>query len=562
MNNNPFSFSWDKLTVFFEESKPSFWSSNKTKKILFKNESGKFHSKSLIGIMGPSGVGKTTFLASLAGKHRGVTGSLKLNETLLSVQNLKHISSYLFQEDIYVETLTVFEHFRFMNALKSKKDKNAVNKIIADFNLDKNTEIKNLSGGERKRLTLGVELLNNNQILFCDEPTTGLDSYNANSIIKKLNFLTQKNEKLIFVTIHQPSFEIFNYFTHIILIAPNKVFYQGEKSLIKEFFETKFHLFCPKNYNPADFYLKSISNELISLDQNVIHQISIKSPKRLENFDLLKINNNIFQEIYWLLWRNLIDTRRNFLYHLYQFLLLMITALILASTYSFVSSKNDDFVQNVKGIIFFFTSELIFTHTYNVINTFPSEENVMMREKNLYSTKSYFLSKLLSVIPRCILQPLMFLIINFLLIDFFNDIWVFSQMLLVLFFACISASILAIFTSLDYMDLFTAPFELITMLAAGILIKLPSLKYLNWIKYLSPFYYTYESLSIIFWTNINEMDFKNSSMDVLNLTELGFSTKPAYIYQNIFYMNLLSLFISLICYFTLCYRRNFCVTRL
>lgn len=114
---------------------------------------------------------------------------------------------------------------------------------------------KILSGGERKRCSIGVELVSDPSLIMLDEPTSGLDSFKARSICKLLHDLARKKGKTIVSTIHSPSSEAFFYFDRLILMADGFTVFQGDAGESMEYFRTcKFNV--PKRCNPADFFMK------------------------------------------------------------------------------------------------------------------------------------------------------------------------------------------------------------------------------------------------------------------------------------------------------------------
>lgn len=115
----------------------------------------------------------------------------------------------------------------------------------------RNTLVRNLSGGERKRLSMGVELVTNPPIMFFDEPTSGLDSVASFQVLTYLRKLAQ-NGRLIVCVIHQPSSRLLQLFDDILVMSAGKVLYCGaQDQMIKYFHQAGFE--CPQYYNPADF---------------------------------------------------------------------------------------------------------------------------------------------------------------------------------------------------------------------------------------------------------------------------------------------------------------------
>jgi ABC transport system ATP-binding/permease protein len=192
----------------------------------FRAESGQ-----LIGILGGSGSGKSTFLNLLNGNLPPRTGEIKINGYDLQHDSeyLQGLIGYVPQEDLLFEELTVYQNLYYNAKLcisnySEDEIHKIVNKTIDDFDLKEAKDLKVgdpvnkiLSGGQRKRLNIALELMREPSILFVDEPTSGLSSMDSEKIINLLKRQTFKN-KLVILTIHQPSSDIYKLFDRIMVI--------------------------------------------------------------------------------------------------------------------------------------------------------------------------------------------------------------------------------------------------------------------------------------------------------------------------------------------------------
>lgn len=179
----------------------------------------------LIGIMGASGAGKTTLLNVLAGLETPTRGSIKINgiDTAKEKDDIQGVIGYVSQDDLLIEELTVYENL-YYNAKLCFDDLSAedlherVINILASLGLEQRKDLrvgnvleKTISGGQRKRLNIALELIREPALLFVDEPTSGLSSRDSENVIDLLKELSIKG-KLIFVVIHQPSSDIYKMF--------------------------------------------------------------------------------------------------------------------------------------------------------------------------------------------------------------------------------------------------------------------------------------------------------------------------------------------------------------
>ena len=214
------SFTVKNLSFYFREGNAA------VEDINFSVEEGK-----LVGIMGASGSGKTTLLNLLGGIQKPSAGFVKINgsDVIKDKKLLEGIFGYVPQDDLLIEDLTVFENLFYAASLcfksNSKEEITArVNNTLSNLVLyeKRNYKVgspfnKVISGGQRKRLNIALELIREPLVLFLDEPTSGLSSRDSENMMYLLRDLTLKG-KLIFTVIHQPSSEIFKLFDKVIIL--------------------------------------------------------------------------------------------------------------------------------------------------------------------------------------------------------------------------------------------------------------------------------------------------------------------------------------------------------
>ena len=187
------------------------------------------HSGQLVAVMGGSGTGKSTLLSLLNGTLRPDSGTVTLNGYDVSDPRVKDLIGFVPQDDLLIEELTVYENLMFTARLcfadLSREEISAkVDSILRDLGLESTKHLKvgspihkYISGGQRKRLNIALELIREPAVLFLDEPTSGLSSSDSEKVINLLKEQTYKG-KLIVVNIHQPSSDIFKLFDRLWLL--------------------------------------------------------------------------------------------------------------------------------------------------------------------------------------------------------------------------------------------------------------------------------------------------------------------------------------------------------
>ncbi len=293
-------------------------SSTKHKHIL-DSISASFEPHKINVIMGPSGSGKSSLLNLIADRLKsGIitrynsSGEIYVNNQIISSNTLKSICSYVSQDDdSLLPTLTVRETLEFAAKLRLPKtiSKNQRNSIVTDIinkmglkecsdTLVGSEFVKGISGGEKRRVSISIQLLNNPKILLLDEPTSGLDSFIAASILKVLQDLANEGRTII-STIHQPRSDLFKQFGRVLLLAKGgKVVFNGDVNNMEEYFKNKGYP-CPNLTNPADHYLDVISVNLQSLKKEEISRKRVDglidnwkgyTEKQKENSSLINVS--------------------------------------------------------------------------------------------------------------------------------------------------------------------------------------------------------------------------------------------------------------------------------
>lgn len=228
-----------------------------------------------VAVMGPSGSGKSTLLAVLSGRasYGRVVGQLLVcNREAGDLRFLQRVTGYVPQDDILHGELTVRENVRCQAALRLPAGTNdveidkRVQEVVADLNLKAiqhervgTPEKRGVSGGQRKRVSIAMELVSQPQLLFADEPTSGLDSTTSHEVVVCLNNAAAKLGTTVIAVIHQPRFETLTLFDDLILLGVGGLLtYAGPVTETVDHFKRNLRTHFPVNTNPADVVLDAI----------------------------------------------------------------------------------------------------------------------------------------------------------------------------------------------------------------------------------------------------------------------------------------------------------------
>ncbi|KAI0386405.1 hypothetical protein F5Y04DRAFT_121830 [Hypomontagnella monticulosa] len=232
----------------FQYTDLSFQPKGSVKPIL-QSVTGSIERGSLTAVMGGSGAGKSTFVNVLMGKTTNTGGTVMINNVPGKIKKYKKLIGYVPQDDIVLPELTVYENIlhsariRLPRAWSDKDIKAHVNSVIDCLELShvRDSLVGSvgkpvISGGQRKRVSIGMELAAAPMAIFLDEPTSGLDATAASSIMRTLKAIGRLGISVI-VIIHQPRMEIFEMLDDLILLANGQIIYEGPEGGVQDFFE-------------------------------------------------------------------------------------------------------------------------------------------------------------------------------------------------------------------------------------------------------------------------------------------------------------------------------------
>ncbi|CAB3987012.1 ABC transporter, ATPbinding domain containing [Paramuricea clavata] len=266
------------IDISFEDLGLALKSGENKGKIVLQGVTGHVRAGEVTAVMGPSGAGKTTFLNTLSGKayYGDANGKILFNNNeVKGIKQFRSITGFVPQEDTMHRNLTVREvlYYQAKLRLPAGTDTRIIkDKIVQTLNILEiahvadsligDEETRGISGGQRKRVNIGMELIADPTLLFLDEPTSGLDSTSSLSVLKSLRAVAEQGRLTVLCVIHQPRFEIFNMFHNILLLGPGgKTVYQGNVLDAAKYFSS-LGFNTPANVNPADFYMDVIGGSV------------------------------------------------------------------------------------------------------------------------------------------------------------------------------------------------------------------------------------------------------------------------------------------------------------
>lgn len=440
----PVTIRWNNINCSLSDK------SSKSVRFLLKNLSGEAKPGRLLAIMGPSGSGKTTLLNVLAGQ---LTASPRLHLSGLLEFNGKPSSrnaykfAYVRQEDLFFSQLTVREtlslaiELQLHNISSAEERDEYVNNLLfktglvscADTNVG-DAKVRGISGGEKKRLSLACELLASPSVIFADEPTTGLDAFQAEKVMETLRQLALDGHTVI-CSIHQPRGSVYSKFDDIVLLTDGSLVYAGPAGDEPLTYFSKFGYHCQDHVNPAEFLADLISIDYSSSDSvyssqkringlvesfslrqsTIIYATPItlddlsKSRKRISKRIVAKPKGGWWKQFRLLLRRAWMQASRDAPTNKVRSRMSIASAVIFGSVF-WRMGKSQTSIQDRMGLLQVAAINTAMAALTKTVGVFPKERSIVDRErsKGSYSLGPYLFSKLLAEAPIGAAFPLMF----------------------------------------------------------------------------------------------------------------------------------------------------------
>eukprot|EP01132_Coremiostelium_polycephalum_P001369 gene1369-1727_t len=487
---------------------------------ILHNVSGVIESGDLVALLGPSGSGKSTLLDILAKRKATgtITGDILVNGRKEGGDVFKRLTSYVTQEDVLLQTSTVKETLRFyadlrLPDLSDQEKEERVYQVMEDIGLleKANSKIGGLSGGQKRRVSIGCGLVTNPSLIFLDEPTSGLDSVTALSIMKTLVNLTKKGVTVI-CSIHQPRPEIWALFTKSMLILKGRMVYSGDNIL--EYFSSLGYQ-CPTYTNPADYILDAA----VELGESPRYLEICEKWKSLEseteNTNIPPISmtpavsTSMFYQYKILLKRTTRDFIRNPGNFLARFATAVVIGLLYGACFGGLETTQKD-IQKIVGVIFFLVSGINLL-PFASISIFISGRTLFNSERaaKIYHSFPYFMATMTVEFFVILVVSIGFTGITYGIADLRHGFGRFIFAMLVFLFVHLLSDLCIITLSnltgtSDLTFAYGSGLVVIYQLFAGFFVpvqELPSA--FGWLHYLNPLYYGICSLMVNEFENRN-----------------------------------------------------------
>ncbi|XP_034574190.2 ABC transporter G family member 22 isoform X2 [Setaria viridis] len=516
--------------------------------------SGSASPGEVLALMGPSGSGKTTLLSILGGRAGGgaVEGCISYNDEPYC-KSLKRRIGFVTQDDVLFthltvkETLTYAALLRLPRTMTRQQKKERAMDIIYELGLERCQDtmiggsfVRGVSGGERKRVCIGNEILINPSLLFLDEPTSGLDSTTALRIVQLLHDIAEDG-KTVITTIHQPSSRLFHNFDKLILLGKGSLLYFGKASEAMPYFQS---IGCTPLFamNPAEFLLDlangntndvSVPSELD--DKYLVDayetRVAFKEKKKL--LAPLPISDDLkatitsskrewgtswWQQYSILFCRGIKERRHDYLSWM-RITQVIATSVILGLLWWRSDPRTLKGLEDQAGLLFFIAVFWGFFPVFTAIFTFPQERAMLNKERavDMYKLSAYFLARTTSDLPLDLFLPVVFMVIVYFMAGLKATATHFFLSMLTVFLSIIAAQGLGLVIGASLLDIkkatTLASVTVMTfMLAGGFFVKTVP-PFISWLRYLSFNYHTYRLLLKVQYDPVPEILTTTKHMD-------------------------------------------------
>ncbi|CAA0836364.1 ABC transporter G family member 23 [Striga hermonthica] len=438
---------------------------------ILKSVSFTARASEILAVVGPSGTGKSSLLRIVSGRIQDKyfdPKCIKLNENPITSQaEMRKLCGFVAQDDTLFPRLTVKETLMFssqfrLKEITSRERETRVDSLMQELGLEHvgesyigDEENRGISGGERKRVSIGVDVINDPPILLLDEPTSGLDSRSAFRVVELLSSMARAKQRTIVFSIHQPSYRILQHISNFLILSHGSVAHHGSlKSLERAIIGLGIKI--PSRLNPLEFSMEIIStlNESCS-KKNHLPEVDVKEKAYL-SYSSIQVGPDRFlpraYEISVLcvrFWKIIYRTKQLLLARTMQAL---VGGFGLASVYVNIR-KNEGGVSERLGL-FAFTLSFLLSSTVEALPIYLQERHVLMKEasRSSYRVSSYVIANTLIFFPFLFAVAILFSVPLYWIVGLNPTLSAFAFFTLVVWLIVLMASSLVLFLSVISSD--------------------------------------------------------------------------------------------------------------
>ncbi|KAJ8752972.1 hypothetical protein K2173_008707 [Erythroxylum novogranatense] len=421
---------------------------------ILKDVSLTAYPSQILAIVGPSGAGKSTLLDILASRTSPTRGSVLLNSSPINPSSYRKLSAYVPQYDACLELLTVSETFTFAARLlnpKSTQVASIVNSLLNELRLTHLADARlgyGLSGGERRRVSIGLSLLHDPAVLLLDEPTSGLDSKSALNVMQTLKSIATSRQRTVVLSIHQPSFKILSTIDSILLLSKGTVLHHGSlSSLQSSLLSNGFTV--PPQLNPLE-YAMEILNQLqenkLTASPSLPTMDNTTSPS-YNKVRTTRYRSSRLEEIivlYNRFWKIIYRTKQLLLTNTIEAL---VVGLVLGTIYINIGYDKEG-IEKRFGL-FAFTLTFLLSSTTETLPIFINERPILLRETSsgVYRLSSYLMANTLVFLPYLLTIAIIYSMSVYFLVGLCTSWQAFSYFVLVIWVIVLMANSFVLFLS-------------------------------------------------------------------------------------------------------------------
>nr|APP91591.1 ABC transporter G family member 4 [Vitis vinifera] len=410
----------------------------------------------VLAIVGPSGAGKSTLLDILAARTSPTSGSLLLNSSPLNRSSFRKLSAYVPQHDACLPQLTVSETFAFAASLlvpKSSKIAIIVASLLSELRLTHLAHTRlahGLSGGERRRVSIGLSLLHDPAVLLLDEPTSGLDSNSAFNVMQTLQSIAQSRHRTVISSIHQPSFKILSTIDKVLLLSKGTVIHHGTLSSLETFLLSHGYT-VPPQLNSLEYAMEILSQlhehkPLTPPSLPPSPEIPEISPSN-HSGSMIRYRSSRLHEVlalYNRFWKIVYRTRQLLLVNTLEALGV---GLVLGTIYINIGFDKQGMEKRLG--LFAFTLTFLLSSTTETLPIFINERPILLRETSsgVYRLSSYLIANTLVFLPYLLAIAIIYSVSVYFLVGLCATWQAFAYFVLVIWVIVLMANSFVLFLS-------------------------------------------------------------------------------------------------------------------